>query len=90
MALAGYRWPYKWLWRRGRGRQAHLVLDDPWEENDLLQLPGPERPSELKQLAKDFREQRYRLSEPLRLPRRLLHLQKNLELLRTLGYIDAR
>ena len=67
-----------------------MLLDDPWEGNDLLQLPGPERPSELKRLAEDFREQRYRLSEPLRLPRRLLHLQKNLELLRTLGYIDTR
>jgi hypothetical protein len=41
-------------------------------------------------LAKDFREQRYRHAERLRLPRRLLHLQKNLELLRTLGYIDTR
>ncbi len=89
-AMAGYRWPYKWIWKKGRGRQAHLLSDDPWEEKDLLELPGRERPSELKLMAEEFREQRYRLAQPLRLPRRLLHLQKNLELLRALGYIDTK
>lgn len=89
-AMAGYRWPYKWMWRMGKGRQAHLLSDDPWEENDLLELPGRERPTEIKVMAEQFREQRYRLAAPLRLPRRLLHLQKNLELLRSLGYIETK
>ncbi len=88
-ALAGYRWPYKWIWRRGEGRQAHQVLDDPDEQRNLLES-GRERPAELQFLAENFRGQRRQLQELLRTRKRFGDHERRLELLRSLGYIDAR
>jgi arylsulfatase A-like enzyme len=88
-ALAGYRWPYKWIWRRGEGRQAHQVLDDPREQRNLLE-PGRERPPELQFLAESFRAERRRLQDLLHFRKRFGDHERRLELLRSLGYIDAR
>jgi arylsulfatase A-like enzyme len=88
-ALASYRWPYKWIWRRGQGRQAHQVLDDPGEQQDLLDSGG-ERPAELQFLAERFRGQRREVQELLRLRKRFGDHERRLELLKSLGYLDAR
>jgi arylsulfatase A-like enzyme len=89
-ALAGYDWPYKWFWRRGEGRRAHLLAEDPWEERDLLEAPGDERPVEIKRLAESFRQQRRRVTRLLQFQRRMVDHEERLEMLRSLGYIDPR
>jgi len=63
--MASYRWPYKWMWRRGFKRIAFDVTVDPWEENDLLEDAGPHNPDELKRSAESFRAERRRLSKAL-------------------------
>ncbi|MFQ5788991.1 MAG: sulfatase [Acidobacteriota bacterium] len=89
-AMAGYHWPYKWIWRRGRGRVAYHVLDDPWEARDLLQKPGPERAGELKALAERFRNERQAYNRRLKDPRRLAQQDaQHRELLRSLGYLGG-
>ncbi len=35
-AMAGYRWPYKWMWQHGFPREAYELGRDPWEEEELL------------------------------------------------------
>jgi arylsulfatase A-like enzyme len=89
-ALAGYRWPYKWFWRRGEGRRAHRLVEDPWEERDLLEAPGEKRPEPLKRLAESFRQQRRQFTQLLQFQRRMVDHEERLELLRSLGYIDPR
>jgi arylsulfatase A-like enzyme len=89
MMLAGYRWPYKWLWKRGEGRRAFQLIDDPREERDLLDVSGVEHPADLRSLAEAYREQRQRLGEHLRASGRALDHEKHMELLRSLGYIGS-
>jgi arylsulfatase A-like enzyme len=88
-SIAGYRWPYKWMWRRSLGRRAHLVSGDPWEEEDLLEGRG-DNPDELKALAEKFRQKRRRFAQLLRLPPRMQQQEKHIDLLRSLGYIEAK
>jgi len=89
-AVSGYRWPFKWIWRRGQGRRAHQLLEDPGEERNLLELAGVDRQEELLFLASEFRNQRRGFQEYLRLQGRFGDHERRLELLRSLGYIDAR
>lgn len=63
--MASYRWPYKWMWRRGFRRIAFDVASDPWEETNLLENPGPDNPDALKDSAEAFRAERRRLSKAL-------------------------
>jgi hypothetical protein len=89
-SLAGHKWPYKWQWRRGEGRQAFALLEDPWEEKDLLELPGPERPDDIKVLAEDFRRQRARHQNMVRQRPDTGDPERRMELLRSLGYVDPK
>jgi arylsulfatase A-like enzyme len=89
-SLAGHKWPYKWQWRRGEGRQAFALLEDPWEEKDLLELPGPERPDDIKVLAEDFRRQRARHQNLVRQRPDSGDPERRMELLRSLGYVDPK
>lgn len=89
-SLAGHRWPFKWQWRRGEGRQAFALVEDPWEETDLLLLPGPERPDEIKELAEDFRRMRVRHQNLIRQRPDSGDPERRMELLRSLGYVDPR
>ncbi len=89
-ALAGYHWPYKWFWRRGEGRRAHLLAEDPWEERDLLAAPGNSHPDQIKRLAENFRQQRRQFTQLLQFQRRMVDHEERLEMLRSLGYIDPR
>jgi arylsulfatase A-like enzyme len=89
-SLAGHKWPFKWQWRRGEGRQAFALLEDPWEKVDLLELPGPERPDEIKVLAEQFRQQRQRYQRLIRQSLDAGDREKRLELLKSLGYVDPR
>jgi hypothetical protein len=90
MMLSGYRWPYKWLWKRGEGRRAFQLADDPWEERNVLDVSGVEHPADLRSLAEGYREQRQGLAEHLRAAGRALDHEKHMELLRSLGYIGPR
>lgn len=84
-SVAGYRWPYKWLWRRGEGRQSHQLLDDPREERDLLDQA--ERPPQARSLAEDFPRVRKGLALRLRRPQSSAVSPGDVEVLRSLGYI---
>ena len=83
-SVAGYRWPYKWVWRRGQQKRGGYEIErDAWEANDLLEAGGPHNPEELKALAESFSAERRRLTRALRESA----VSGNDELLRTLGYV---
>lgn len=87
--MAGYQWPYKWIWRRGEKRIAFDVSVDPWEEHNLLENPGPHNPEPLKELAEVFPDRRRRLARALMEPRAAGSSAEQQELLRSLGYLGA-
>ena len=90
-SIAGYRWPYKWLWRRGEGRRSHQLLEDPREEKDLLDPSGEEPPPEVRSLAEDFHRVRRALALQLRRSQPDPAHPEDGEMLRSLGYIgDSR
>ena len=89
-AIAGYRWPFKWIWRRSEDRRAYELEKDPWEKDNLLELAGEDRPDEIKRLAGGFRKKRREIVQLLQFQRRTIDHEKRLELLRSLGYIDPR
>jgi arylsulfatase A-like enzyme len=87
-ALAGYDWPYKWLWRRGQGRSSYALDRDPREMHDLLQLSSAdESPHAIKELAESFFEKRRTLLERLRGVKAPSANDDAREVLRSLGYI---
>lgn len=88
-AMAGYRWPYKWMWQRGYPREAYDLARDPSEDAELLAQPGGERPDALRLLAEAFPGERGRLVEALSRPQPATS-SKEEELLRSLGYIGGR
>ena len=92
-SMAGYNWPYKWLWFRGKPRLGFDVMADPWEEVDLLAEPGPGNPQALKVMAEQFRRERKRLRDrlqntaPTRSPEAF---DEQRRLLESLGYLGSR
>lgn len=87
--LASYRWPYKWMWRRGFKRIAFDVSDDPWEENDLLENAGAHNPAPLKKSAESFRAERRRLSKALRDSGEAADSSEAKGVLESLGYLGG-
>ncbi len=87
--MASYRWPYKWMWRRGFKRIAFDVASDPWEENNLLDKAGPHNLTALKESAEAFRAERRRLSEALRQGGEGSEGDATERLLKSLGYIGG-
>ena len=87
--MAGYQWPYKWLWRRGKPREGYQVQYDAWEREDLLVNPGPHNPDPLKVLAEQFRDQRRRLRDRLQKTAPAETSDEQQELLRSLGYLGG-
>ena len=88
--MASYRWPYKWMWRRGFKRIAFDVKSDPWEANDLLENAGPQNPEELKQSAESFRDERRRLSKALHDSGEKAASAEADRVLESLGYVGER
>ena len=87
--MASYRWPYKWMWRRGLKRIAFDVASDPWEEDNLLEDPGPHNPAALKESAEAFRTERRRLSNALHESGETAVSSETERLLESLGYIGG-
>ncbi len=87
--MASYRWPYKWMWRRGFKRIAFDVASDPWERDNLLEDPGPHNPSALKESAEAFRAERRRLSNALHESGETAVSSETERLLESLGYIGG-
>jgi arylsulfatase A-like enzyme len=88
-AMAGYRWPYKWMWQHGFPREAYELGRDPWEEEELLAPARGSQPEELELLAERFPSERRRLVEALSRPQPASS-SKEEELLRSLGYLGAK
>jgi len=88
-AMAGYRWPYKWIWRRSFRRIAFDASQDPREEHNLLKDPGPHNPEPLKRAAESFRNERRRLSRVLKASRPDAPSDERERLLRSLGYLGG-
>jgi arylsulfatase A-like enzyme len=88
-AMAGYRWPYKWMWQRSAGRTGYDVSADPWEESNLLATGGPDHPDSLKSLAESFAAERRELSQALSRRDRPASSEETEELLRSLGYLGS-
>jgi len=87
--MASYRWPYKWMWRRGFERIAFDVARDPWEQVNLLDDAGPHNPEPLKESAEAFRAERRRLSKALRESEGRSEDDATERLLESLGYITS-
>ena len=87
--MASYRWPYKWMWRRGFKRIAFDVASDPWEENNLLKDAGPHNPAALKESAKGFRAERRRLSKALYESGETAVSSETESILESLGYLGG-
>jgi arylsulfatase A-like enzyme len=85
--MAGYQWPFKWIWRRSFPREAYELSADPWELDDLLENAGPHNPEPLKRLAETFRNERRALTELLRTPQTAGDVEEREKLLRSLGYL---
>jgi arylsulfatase A-like enzyme len=88
--MAGYRWPFKWIWRRGLTRSGYDLLADPQEGNDLLLRAGPDNPEPLKRAAESFRDVHRGLAETLRRRERERSSGENEDVLRSLGYLGGR
>jgi arylsulfatase A-like enzyme len=84
-AVAGYKWPYKWMWKREAGKGAYEISQDPWEENDLL--GPPPHPRELVDLSLGFRRLRSELVRRLNERQQVAADSDQLEMLRALGYV---
>jgi arylsulfatase A-like enzyme len=87
-AAAGYKWPYKWMWKRQLDKAAYHLGDDPWEENDLL--GPPPHPQELVDLAREFQELRPNLAFRLTHRHRVAGHADQLEMLKALGYVGTQ
>ena len=87
--MASYRWPYKWMWRRGFERIAFDVASDPWEENDLLEDAGPHNPAALKESAESFHAERRRLSNALHESGETAVSSETERVLESLGYLGS-
>lgn len=88
--MAGYRWPFKWVWRRGLDRSGYDVLADPREERDLLAHPGRGNPEPLKRAAESFRDVHRALARELRERERARSSGEDEDVLRSLGYLGGR
>jgi arylsulfatase A-like enzyme len=88
-AMAGYDWPFKWMWQRSLGRTAYDLSRDPAEENDLLADRATDYPEALRALAGDFPEERRLLVESLSRRDQGSVSEKARELLRSLGYLES-
>jgi hypothetical protein len=86
-AAAGYRWPYKWTWKREVGKAAFDVDSDPWEEKDLL--GPPPHPRELVDLSREFKDWRPKIAFRLTHRQRVAGHPEQLEMLKALGYIGT-
>ena len=84
-AAAGYKWPYKWIWKRQSDKAAYDIEKDPWEESDLL--GPPPHPQELVDLSREFQELRPNLAFRLNHRQRVAGHADQLEMLRALGYV---
>lgn len=89
-AMAGYVWPYKWMWQRSEGRTGYDLSADPREETDLLAEGGPNHPESLKRLAESFAAERRKLAQSSSRGGRAGESKKTDELLRSLGYLGGR
>ena len=87
--MASYRWPYKWMWRRGFKRIAFDVASDPWEENNLLEDAGPHNPAALKESAESFRAERRRLAKALHESGETAVSAETKRVLESLGYLGG-
>jgi arylsulfatase A-like enzyme len=87
-AMAGYRWPFKWMWQRSFPRTAYDLSLDPAEENDLLLDRASDHPADLRALAESFPGERRRLVESLARRDEGSVSEKARELLRSLGYLE--
>ena len=87
--MASYRWPYKWMWRRGFERIAFDVASDPWEKNNLLEDAGPHNPVALKESAAGFRAERRRLSRALHESGGTALSSETERVLESLGYLGG-
>jgi len=87
--MASYRWPYKWMWRRGFKRIAFDVASDPWEENDLLEDAGSHNAAALKESAEGFRAERRRLSKALHQSGETAVSAETERVLESLGYLGG-
>ena len=86
-AAAGYKWPYKWMWKRRRGKAAFDIGNDPWEEKDLL--GPPPHPRELVDLSREFKAWRPKLAFRLTHRQRVAGHPEQLEMLKALGYVGT-
>jgi arylsulfatase A-like enzyme len=88
--MSGYRWPYKWMWRRSFPRSGFDLESDPWERVDLLEDPGPHNPEPLKEMAESFRKVRRDLANALRRSQGMGLTKERERLLRSLGYLKGK
>lgn len=86
-AAAGYKWPYKWMWKRQEPKRAYHLGEDPWEEKNLL--GPPPHPQELVDLAREFQEFRPSLAFRLSHRQRVAGSPDQLEMLKALGYVGT-
>ena len=86
-AAAGYKWPYKWTWKREVGKSAFDIRSDPWEEKDLL--GPPPNPRELVDLSREFKNWRPKLAFRLTHRQRVAGHPEQLEMLKALGYVGT-
>ena len=86
-AAAGYKWPYKWMWKRQAGKGAFHLEEDPREENDLL--GPPPHPQELVDLSHEFQTLRPKLAFRLSHRQRVAGHPDQLEMLKALGYVGT-
>ncbi|HSF20052.1 MAG TPA: sulfatase [Vicinamibacteria bacterium] len=87
-SMAGYDWPYKWIWHRGLSRSGFDLERDPWEETDLLLEPDPGNPEPLKRLAEGSPGVRRRLRQAIRGASSRTRAREQEEMLRSLGYLE--
>ena len=86
-AAAGYKWPYKWMWKRRRGKAAFDIGNDPWEEKDLL--GPPPHPRELVDLSREFKAWRPKFAFRVTHRQRVAGHPEQLEMLKALGYVGT-
>jgi arylsulfatase A-like enzyme len=86
-AAAGYKWPYKWMWKRQMGKGAYNLAEDPWEEDDLL--GPPPHPQELVDMAREFQKLRPNLAFRLNHRHRVAGQPNQFEMLKALGYLGT-